>query len=263
MRKCMIHHTGVMSSAYGVIKDNKLYLVDDDDKLYLPDNMFMAVEECEGGLIQFEVNGKWGFADIYTGEIVIEPVWDYVGPFYKGYAHVALNAEVEHDKMDVYVSGGSHGYIDMLGRVVIPLEYSDAGEIPYRNMFEVAKDGKWGIITRDNKLIIPFEHKALKTDYDHDLVICSIIDSESCKNVKWGIYHNTGKMLMDAELTEEPYYIRSTAFSYGKKYMLLQKDSNYGVFCMDGRLISNIVLSKEEARSLIDTLNGEYIHGYE
>jgi len=162
MKKCIIYHTGVYESADGVLKDNKVYLQGEDGKLYFPEEMFMAREECEGGLIQFEVEGKWGFADIYTGKIIIEPSWDYAGPFYKGYAHVAVGAEVEfynERKNDVYVYGGKHGYINTTGNNIIPIEYDDASDIPDANYFRVADNGKWWMIDSQNKIISPLESK--------------------------------------------------------------------------------------------------------
>ena len=64
MRRCTICHTGIYTYGNGILKDNKVYLLGDDDNLYLPEEMFMAREECEGGFIQFEVEGKWGFVSI-------------------------------------------------------------------------------------------------------------------------------------------------------------------------------------------------------
>ncbi|HEY5525532.1 MAG TPA: WG repeat-containing protein [Clostridium sp.] len=162
MKKCMIYHTGVYESADGVLKDNKVYLQGKDDKLYFPEEMFMAREECEGGLIQFEVEGKWGFADIYTGEIIIEPSWDYAGPFYRGYAHVAMGVQLEvyNEKQNyVYVYGGKHGYIDTAGNSVIPIEYDDALDMPDANYFKAVKHGKWWMVDKQNIIITPLEAK--------------------------------------------------------------------------------------------------------
>ncbi|MFW5980937.1 MAG: hypothetical protein ACOCRU_00015 [bacterium] len=74
MQKCTLLHTGVYQSAEGVIKNNKVYLKEEEDKLLPPEEMFLSREECEDGLIQFMVEGKWGFANISTGEIIIDPV---------------------------------------------------------------------------------------------------------------------------------------------------------------------------------------------
>jgi hypothetical protein len=164
MQECIIYHTGVYESADGVLKDNKVYIKREDDKLYFPEEMFMGTEECEGGLIQFEVEGKWGFADICTGEIIIEPSWDYAGPFHKGYAHVVVGAQLEFynqrkNNVYVYIYGGKHGFIDTTGNNVISIEYDDASDIPDDNYFRVAKNGKWLMVDSQNKTISPLESK--------------------------------------------------------------------------------------------------------
>lgn len=158
--KCQIYHTGIFSMENGVIKEDRVYLIDENGELNLPKDMFLAVEECDNGLIQIVVDKKWGFANIYTGEIIIQPIWDYAGPFYGEYAHVVIGGEIEY--LGVYhilVSGGKHGYINTAGEIVIPIIYDDGEDIPLRrqNCFKVALNGKWGVIDKDNNIIIPFE----------------------------------------------------------------------------------------------------------
>ena len=52
-----------------------------------------------------ELDGKWGYID-QTGEVVIEPVWDYAHSFSGGLAYVQL--------------GDNAGYIDRTGTPVTP-----------------------------------------------------------------------------------------------------------------------------------------------
>lgn len=259
MQKCIIYHTGVYKSSSGVIKDNLVYFQGDDDILYFPEEMFMAREECEGGLIQFEVEGKWGFADIYTGEIIIEPVWDYAGPFYRGYAHVAL--------------GVQHGYIDIDGNIIIPLEYNRGEDIPYRKYFKVTKNKKWGLIDNQNKTIIPFKWESLETSYNHDLIFCSIrkaceLDEGTILNtqskctydytLKWGVYDQNFNLIVQPGLDEKPIRLKGkydyTSSYYFEKYFILKIKKKYGVLCNDGRWIANIELSKEQAIAMINTI---------
>ena len=289
MQKCTLYHTGVHNSAHGVIKDNKVYLQGEEDQLYLPEEMFMAREECEGGLIQFELDGKWGFADIYTGEIMIASVWDYAGPFYHGYAHVTLDVQLEIDSYYVTMQGGRHGYINQKGEIVIPLEYDDAEEIPYRKYFMVAKNGKWGIIDIQNKIMIPFQWNHLTESYHHDLIFCGI--EENCdlhvgnedkflaaifntqpeptcyKTMKWGVYDQNFNLIVEPELDEAPYNPvikaspRSRSCSAYQEYFILQKVKKYGLLCKDGRLIANVELTKKQAKAMINMICGQSLAG--
>lgn len=164
MKKCIICHTGIFEAIDGVVKNNRVYLKW-KGRLYLPEEMFMAREECQFGLIQFIVGGKWGFADIYSGEIKIQPVWDYAGPFYHGYAHVSIGNKIEfisEQKMCVSaireignmdIIGGKHGYIDRNNNIIIPVEYDYADEIHEGTNFIVGKGGKRFAVNEKNIII--------------------------------------------------------------------------------------------------------------
>jgi uncharacterized repeat protein (TIGR02543 family) len=164
MKKCIICHTGVFEAVDGVIKNNRVYLKW-KDRLYFPEEMFMARTECQFYLIQFMVEGKWGFADIYTGEIKIQPIWDYAGPFYHGYAHVSIGNKIEFmsgqeicvsaikDIGNMHVIGGKHGYIDRNNKIIIPVEYDYAEEIPDGTYFNVRKGKKWCAVNEKNRII--------------------------------------------------------------------------------------------------------------
>jgi len=234
----------------------------------------MAREECEGGLIQFEVQGKWGFADIYTGKIVIKPTWDFAGPFYHGYAHVALGVELEIDKnANVYMQGGNHGYIDTTGEIAIPIDYHDAEDIPYRQYFVVARDGKWGIIDRENMTLLPFQWDSLRTSYEHHLIFCRLdfpvpeATKDYTRNWKWGVYDNNFQLIVEPELDEGPYNLvikaspRSRNSRGYREYLILQKGKKYGVLCKDGRLIANVELTKRQVKAMINLICGQSLAG--
>lgn len=66
------------------------------------------------------------------------------------------------------------------GKVIIPFEYTDISKgSPDGNYFIVRKDEKWGLINRQNKLIIPYEYDEL--DYPKDNLIAAY------KNEKYGM----------------------------------------------------------------------------
>lgn len=174
MKECKVYHTAVGSEENAIIKDNKVYLLGEDNELCLPKEMYLAVYECEEGLAQLVVEEKWGFVNIYTGDIVIEPIWDYAGPFYRGYAHVSLGVELEiNHGYDLSMDGGKHGYIGLDGKIIIPLEYDYAFDIPRGKNFLVSIDGKHGIINNKNKIIIPLIWDLFYMEWDSDLIFCA------------------------------------------------------------------------------------------
>jgi hypothetical protein len=268
MKKCKVCHTGCIEVKDGVIKDGLVYLLAKDNDIYLPEENYLLRADCEHGLVQFVVDEKWGFADIFTGEVKIEPVWDYAGPFYRKYAHVSLRAKVEfYSNGQTLVEGGKHGYIDKTGRVVIPVEYDAAEDIPYtnKNYFQVAKNGKWGMIDVQNKTVIPLEWDDF---YQHRHAIFVGIEvpcglhvgandrllSALCMipaeptyyhTTKWGIYDENCNLLVKPELDEYPIHYK---FS---DYYILKQGRRYGVLSKDGQLISDIKLFKKDAIELI------------
>lgn len=279
MKKCKLYHTGVRVVDDGVIHNGLVYLVGKNNKLYPPKEMFMAKEECEGGLIQFEVNDKWGFADITTGEIVIQPEWDYAGPFYRGFAHVMMGGKVEYishgPESDVYYS--KHGYIDTIGNVIIPLDYDYALDIPFSNNFIVKEKDNYGIVDVNNNVIIPIIYDSIVTGYEEELIYSSI--RYNCKDCddrdlrigtgrfksyrgnnctciyKWAVYNNLGVNLIAPVLNEEPFYfeISEDKFKGYKtdKYLVLRIDNKYGYIDINQEKISKIDLSKNELDKLL------------
>jgi len=265
MQKCTIYHTGIDSIQDGVVKDDKVYFINKDNEMVVPEQIFLATEECEEGLMQFELNGKWGFTNIGTGEIVIEAVWDYAGPFYGGYAHVALGAKVDI-RRGYYreITGGKHGYIYKDGAVVIPLEYDDAYDIPYqhRKYFEVEKNGKKGLIDSHNKQVIPLEWDYLETSYDHKLIFCAIYDKQlqtnTYESLRWGVYDAYFNLIVQPKLDQAPIRprIKNRKYSYCDGYFGLRIWEQYGLISKDGSVIADIKLSKKEVNALLNKVAG-------
>ena len=56
------------------------------------------------GLAKFQIQKKWGFIDT-TGNIIVKPIYDYVGNFSNGIANFEIN--------------GKQGYLNRTGKVII------------------------------------------------------------------------------------------------------------------------------------------------
>lgn len=188
MKECLIHHTGTLDEMPGVIKDNKVYIKWTDGKLLLPEDYFIFYYESENGLTQFSVDGKWGFADVHTGEIVITATWDYAGPIYNGYAHVARD--------------GRHGYIDYTNTVTVPLEYDDAEDISDHLLFRVAKDNRWGVVDKDNKVIIPLEYDYVYYSYGYDEDYKPALFFSVEIDERYGVIGADGKKISQVDLSD-------------------------------------------------------------
>lgn len=91
-------------------------------------------------------NGEFGYID-KTGREVLSNQFDTHGqPFYGGLA-------AKEDR-------GSYGYIDMSGQFVIPPVYRYTFSGGDGNLLAVQSydTGEWGLIDRDNNVVVPFEY---------------------------------------------------------------------------------------------------------
>lgn len=274
MQKCSVYHTGIALCAEGVIKDNRVYIYGKDNKLYFPESLdWLMPLECDGAMTQFLVNGKWGFADILTGEIIIGPIWDYAGPFYGLYAHVALCTKVEDfGNGDAIINGGKHGYIDYNGEVIIPLVYNDAEDLTYnQSNFVVSKKGKWGVVGIQNNRLIPLIWDSLEIHSEFILaetrepcepyltkeakilnqalgIPPEEISVETMSNYisKYSIYDREYNLII-SDLDEKP--------ALYKNHFIIKRKRKYGVLSREGKIINDINLYKKDAIKMIRAID--------
>ena len=72
------------------------------------------------GMARFVVDGKFGFFDRH-GRVVIQPRFTFAGPFSKGRAPVCEGCREVREGEHTSMTGGSWGFIDKRGALVIPL----------------------------------------------------------------------------------------------------------------------------------------------
>jgi hypothetical protein len=196
MKKCILRHSGMGEELKGVIKDGKAYCINLKGEAELPFE-YWVFHDCDHGLVEIKIGTKWGFAYIGTGEIVILPQWDWVGPFYGEYAHVANRYRGgQHSKT------GEHGYINKHGECVVPLEYTGCnnGSITQRkdeeekNFFIVKKGNLYGIVNEKNEVVIPFKYREIKYDYSSENLICK-------KGQRYGVLSLDNTVIVPFEYT--------------------------------------------------------------
>lgn len=266
MKKCTIHYTGICEKLSGVIQAGIVFGLDEgEDSIPLEEAIWWSID-CENGLAQIEVDGKWGFANIHTGEITIEPQWDYVSSFSNGFAHVSIGCVAEETnrigiagttyniavKAHITIEGGKHGFIDYTGNEVIPCIYDNAYNYNRNGKFIVIKDNKGGVIDKSGTILSDFR-------WDRYLNYDEIGFLAAEQNWLWAILNHNGELIIDG-LTERPYCyeeLKATnivSFRRIKKYWLIRKGRKFGVVCEDGRLITNPTLLKREAVNIIKKL---------
>ena len=183
---------------YAVIRENSRYGVIDKNFKYVVQPIYYELGSivAENGLISFSYSSeeKYGFLDVKTGKVAIQPQYDYAYPFIGDYAVVSqnhkngiINKNGEYvaqpiyesvyplgDKLFVIADKNSsytwyYGIMDEKGNIIVNLIYSDIPEsittigtvLPLGNLIAVENNsGKWGFIDHKGNEKIPFQ-------YDH------------------------------------------------------------------------------------------------
>ena len=83
---------------YGMVADSGIFLIDTSGKRVYEIFKYDNGPDSPGeGLIRIIKNGKIGYADAYTYEIIIEPQYDCAYPFENGKAKVSKNCSTVAD----------------------------------------------------------------------------------------------------------------------------------------------------------------------
>jgi hypothetical protein len=233
-------------------------LVIGDLRLYKAENFDSGpCEDFQFGLAQIEIDGKWGFVDIRSGEIRIAPQWDFVWPFYHGVALVANGFKLDVNKDGIpswsdFVAGEQDrkfGFIGPNGEMVVPMCYEYADHIPHNNQVAVKKDGKWGLIGLDGNVAIPFIWNYLEYRYTVD----DYYDARSEEG--YAMIRGDGSIIID-RLTHSPKVCKYSKRSFSKSCMIIQRGRKFGVVLKDGTLIAAPSMLKREAAALAWSIDG-------
>ncbi len=148
----------------------------------------------------FTKDGKHGYLDTTSGEVVIEPQYDYAHSFRDGLARVSKRINGEY----------CEGFIDITGRAVVPLsgfhaqDFHEGLAAMQGKVTAPASDAgktKWGFIDRTGKFAIPPQYDRAYGFSEGLGVVIS--------NGKYGFVDRAGKFVIPAK------FRKATAFSEG------------------------------------------------
>ena len=181
---------------------------DNQSKETLTDN---CIDEFENGIARIIIDDKWGYIDL-AGEFVIKPEYSFCSLFNNNIAIIKKNK--------------LYGYIDTTGKVIISPKFIQAGafvegfaivqyenadrltfinergkkmtnlKINGANVFSnglagVEINGKWGVIDRNFKLVIPAIYDEIEKYFKNFAIVK--------KGEKWGIIDMKGNKVVDCK----------------------------------------------------------------
>lgn len=91
---------------------------------------------------KFMADAKWGLIDPRDGNIIIEPTLDWLGPL--------------HDGRAVFQDGKKFGYLNKLGEIAIPAQFTHADDFA-NGLAAVRFEGGFGYIDTNGDLVMKFD----------------------------------------------------------------------------------------------------------
>lgn len=178
-------------------------------------------------------SGKYGIISP-TGKVTVEPIYSYIARPAEG--ETIFGARNADTKMC--------GFIDHTGTVVIPFEYTSIGK--YSNGLAYAKKSTgWGLIDKDNRALINFEHK----DIVSNLNFGQYQWCQSPADEKWYCYDITnGKKLFN-----QGYHETYMPIVGETDFFVVGLDKKYGIVTFDGvEAVPMSMSSAGEARKMME-----------
>lgn len=103
------------------------------------------------GFARFTSDDKFGFFD-ETGQIIIEPQFDFVFPFSEGLSAICMGCKKRKEDEHRVVEGGKWGYIDTQGEVIIDVKFEHAKSFE-RGRARVMMNGQWMTIDKKGNTV--------------------------------------------------------------------------------------------------------------
>lgn len=141
-----------------------------------------------------------------NGQLIIQPVYDYVTDFVDGIALVQVNGKI--------------GGINKRNNLVIPIEYSSASYLG-NGLFLVEQNELYGIVDRNNRSVLSVEYEEVG-EISNGLIYCS-------KKGKYGFVDLDGNQLIEMKYTN--------AFDFVDSLAIVESSNGVGVINRNGDFI--------------------------
>jgi len=176
-----------------------------EDKVYDMSTINNTLEEYHAFLKSFPMNRNAGLAwkkiyQLYMTDFSENRIEEFRTNFPE-YPYVSeLELDVKNSKLQLlpFNRGGSFGFMDYDGNIIISPEYEQAADF-HEGLALVVKDGKYGFIDKGNKLVVPFLYSSA-SDFEKGRSVVQFED-------KYGMIDRSGKVIF-------PFAQRDSLFGY-------------------------------------------------
>lgn len=159
------------------ITDDKLILIDKNDKQILDLSKYTHAYFMNEKFIAVEENNKWGLIDL-EGDKTVDTIYNYLTNIYEDYLVVSITPDTfklintkgdiildlkDYDMVGSISEGligvrkdNKYGFIDLKGTNVIDIQYDSTGNFS-EGLAYVVKDGKEMFIDKENNIILSYK----------------------------------------------------------------------------------------------------------
>lgn len=141
-----------------------LYLygcIDDCGHEILPPDYEYMGKRSDGKIVVMK-NKLWGLFDIRNLQLKLILNVSYLGIYKNGLCR--FNIEGTFDKTTLKTVGGSWGYMDCNGNIIIEARYDDSKKFS-EGLAAIKKDDKWGFIDTTGRIIVPCEYDSVDFNF--------------------------------------------------------------------------------------------------
>ncbi|MBK7312007.1 MAG: WG repeat-containing protein [Sphingobacteriaceae bacterium] len=178
------------SGLIGVKKGNKCGFMTLKNTIGVPFDYDM-VWAYNGNIAKIKNEGKFGYINL-QGKVIAKPIYDEVWGLTNGvilvkkdskYGYITetgvvvtntiydVATEFSSAEFGTVLLNNKIGCIDKTGKIVVPIEFQKSPVSLNKDLFKVYKDGKWGILKKDGKMLF---------DYTYDEI--SVCGTDNSKN---------------------------------------------------------------------------------
>lgn len=154
---------------------------------------FSSYNFCTDGVINLVKDGVNCFFDSRTQELITIEGFDYVAWRYSNGAVAVFNGELDASGKP---ATGKWGYANLLGEVVIPVEWEYVSYSAEDGLYMCKQNGMYGVINAESDIVVPFEYKEVSIS---DNYIAAKTETE------YFIFDRTGKLIHSKPLAPDTY----------------------------------------------------------
>ena len=202
----------IMSEGYAKVQDRRgLWgVVDKYGKEVIPCKYKgMGLGVCNQRIAFQGNNGKWGYLNVSSGEEVVKAIYDRTRDFSDGFGEVEKNRKV--------------GFLDVNGKVVVPVEYEGALNVQKGICFLMKKGDWYPIRVAENKPINNEKYAGGNFDFIIDFA------AVSCKGentLMQGIINTKGQIVVPCRPSEFGFTL------YTKNAVLQENEDSFVIFSL-------------------------------